>query len=137
MVVTELIEKIRLLKNLSRPIYGSLGERSNELYYVNLFGNHNGLPSVSIYMEKPIKCKTGAILLSELENWKKESIHYEADVHVYLNCIHNYEDESYDFRFFKIRFLLDEGEQVILVAESNESIEFRDHHEAVDSSMFE
>lgn len=49
---------------------------------------------------------------------------------------YEYEDESYDFRYFKLKAISDEEQNLILIAEPDEYIKLREHHEAFNDDMF-
>lgn len=138
MVVTKLIEELQLFESTSKPLFASLNHKLAEKLYVDIFGNSKGLPTVFLSDEEPLpKNKEGNTLLAELQRWKNESSHYNPDSDVFLIAYHEYEDKSYDGRYFKLKNVSDEGDSLTLVAEQDECIELREHYEAFDESMLE
>lgn len=136
MIVTELIEDLKVLGDISKPIFASLEADLAKKLYVDLFVNSNGLPAISTSEEEPLPFnKKGNILLQELQTWEKESIHYDSKSDVYLITNYEYDDGSYDFRYFKLKAISDEGDNLILIARPDECIELREHHDAFDDSM--
>jgi len=136
MIVTKLIEELKLLGNISKPLFASIDGSLTKDLYVGMFGHSNGLPTVSISEDEPLPAnKQSNTLLIELQRWKNESIHYNSDTDVYFITNYEYEDESYDFRYFKLKAVSDEGDNLALIAEPGECIELRKHHEAFDDNM--
>lgn len=136
MVVTKLIEKLKLLENTSKPLFASLNEDTTKKYFVDVFGNSCGLPTISISEDEPLPAnKDSSILLEELKRWRTDSTHYNPDTDLYLIANYEYEDESYDIRYFKLEEVVEKGNDLILIAASNESVELREHYEAFDDDM--
>lgn len=136
MVVTKLIEELKLLGNISKPLLASIEVDLAKNLYVDLFVNSSGLPAITTSEEEPLPFnKQGNVLLQELQAWEQESIHYDSKSDVYLMTSYEYDDESYDFRYFKLKAISDEGDNLILIAEPEECIELREHHEAFDDDM--
>jgi hypothetical protein len=136
MVVSNLIQELERLDNISKPLFASLCNNLVEKFYVGSFGNSNGLPTLSMSDDEPLpENKEGKTLLAELKRWKRESIHYKHDSDVYMTAVYEYDDESYDFRYFKLKAVSDEGDCLTLISESYEYIELREHYEAFDNSI--
>jgi hypothetical protein len=137
MDINKLIEEVTLLGGISKPVLASLNECSTEKFYVDVFGNSNGLPTVSISVDEPLpEVKKSDILLEEIIRWKEESIHYLPDASVYLISNYEYDDESYDIRYFKLRCVIEEKSSLILISEPSECIELREYYEAFNDNMF-
>lgn len=136
MLVRDLITKLNEL-NGDLSMMAKIGQGTSESLFIDLFGNSNGIPTMYLSCEKPLpsvkKCKT---LLEELEIWAAESIHHQSDSNVYLvNCF-DYDDGSYDFRYFKIEDVVHDGIEVLLISSVMENKDLREHFEAFDESMF-
>ena len=136
MVVTQLIEELKALETISKPLFASIQVDFEQKLYIDLFGNSDGLPGIFTSEEEPLPSnKQGNVLLKELQRWRKDSIHYDPKSDVYLINTYQYEDGSYDFRSFRLKAVCDQGDHFILVAGPDESIELREHYEAFDESM--
>lgn len=113
-----------------------IGNESEKELFVDLFANSNGLPTIMLSEEEPLpSTKSCCILLKELLIWEKESVHHQPSSDIYIVTNYEYEDGSYDFRYFKLVTLYDENSKLVLITEDEECIELREHFEAFDESM--
>lgn len=126
-------ELIILLKNtINKPLFVSFESNLLEINYIEAFINSYGLPAISILDELPFQgVKESKTLLGELITWKKESVNYKTESPIYISSIYEYNDESYDFRHFKLVKVSEEKEYVLLIASSLECIELREHFDAM------
>lgn len=137
MNIDDLIQGLEPLKNSADKIMAIVELNNQRRMYAGIFGNSQGSPTLMVYKEEPLpsvkKCND---LVAELKAWKYDSMHYKANDHVYLVVIHEYKDDSYDFRYFKVD-LIENGEELFLISKSDESSELREHFEAFDEDMFD
>ena len=120
------------------PVVAIFSNDSQKIFFVDLFGNSDGLPTIMISEDEPPQSrKKSGVLLKELNLWKTESINYVPDANIYLVSNFEYEDGSYDFRYFQLEDVIQEKSCSKLVAKSDESVELREHFAAFDESMFD
>ncbi|PJC86803.1 hypothetical protein CSW98_07355 [Vibrio sp. HA2012] len=116
----------------------SIATISSSVLYVDIFGNSGGNPTIFVSEERPIpEEKRCGVLLKELNIWKDERIYVHQDSTLYLSAIFEYDDESYDFRFFELVDVVEEELCIRLVGSLEESTILREHYEAVDDDMFD
>lgn len=137
MVIGDLASKLEKLdKDL--PIMAKVVSVTNEILFVDLFGKRNGLPALHLSDERPLptvkKCRT---LLKELDVWLNESVNNQPESKVYLSSIYDYEDGSYDFRYFKLKDIVQDNDQIILIGNDLESNNLREHFDAFDENMLD
>uniref|UniRef100_A0A486XQF8 Uncharacterized protein n=1 Tax=Rheinheimera sp. BAL341 TaxID=1708203 RepID=A0A486XQF8_9GAMM len=135
MIVDLLIKELRELGEVSKPLFAVIEGFSEDRLFVYIFGNSMGLPTISVVVDEPLpENKNSQVLLKGLLIWKAEDRNPDAEV--YLKAIHEYPDESYDFRYFKLQAIRDEGDHLILIGDKAEALELRQHYDAFDESMY-
>ena len=137
MVICDLISRLNEFgKEL--PMMAKIGSVTNRALFVDLFGNSNGLPTMHLSEERPLasvkKCGT---LLKELDVWVKESTNHQPESNVYLVSSYDYDDGSYDFRYFKLEDVVQDSEQVFLIGNEQECENLREHFDAFDENMLD
>lgn len=131
MLATTLMDKLIAIKNVDKPVFAAADFSSNRRLYVDLFANANGLPAILVSEDTPLpSVKHGSTLLHELHTWKNDSIHYDPSSIIYLMLVHDYEDSSYDFRYYKINKITNEDLALVLIYDSHECFELREFYEA-------
>lgn len=134
MFVHELIKVLERFE-VHLPLMVENKTQINQLNYASRFSIEGNTPHISALMEEPLPhVKTVGTLLNELRVINDEEFN---NTTVYAEFIHEYVNESYDFRYFALLEALDEGEFIKLVTIDSESIELREHHEAIDEDMFD
>ncbi|MER2497017.1 hypothetical protein ABS858_13045 [Vibrio neptunius] len=137
MIISDLISRLHELDN-NLCMKAKVGSVSNDAMFVDIFGNSNGLPTMHLSDEKPLpsvkKCKT---LLKELDIWFKESTNHKPESNVYLVVSYDYNDGSYDFRYFKLVNVFQDNEQIFLIGNEQECESLREHFEAFDENMLD
>lgn len=137
MILSNLIE-ILDTQNFDLSMRARVLNLSETKFYVDIFGNSNGNPTIFVSEEKPIpREKKCGVLLNELKIWKEERSREHRDGTLYLSAIFEHEDESYDFRFFELVDVMEEGLCLCLVGSLEENTSLREHHEAIDEDMFD
>lgn len=68
-----------------------------------------------------LQSKKSETLLKEIEIWVNESINYQPESNVFLVNSFDYDDGSYDFRYFKLEDVLQVGEEALLIGSDQES----------------
>lgn len=135
MIVDLLIKELRELGEVSKPLFAVIEGFSEDRLFVYIFGNSKGLPTISVVADEPLpENKNSQVLLKGLLIWKTEDRNPDAEV--YLEAIYEYPDESYDFRYFKLLAIRDEGDRLILIGDKAEALELRQHYDAFDESMY-
>ncbi len=137
MVIRDLIARLNELDN-DLSIMAKIGQASNAALFVDLFGNSNGAPTMFLSDERPLpSVKKSETLLKEIEIWVNESINYQSESNVFLVNSFDYDDGSYDFRYFKLEEVLQVGEEALLIGSDQECKNLREHFEAFDQSMLD
>lgn len=135
MLLSELIKKLRLLNGISKQLFASIGENSSRIFFVCRFGCLGGHPVILATEDEPLpENKNSKVLLDELLVWEAED--HDSDANIYLETIYEYPDESYDFRYFKLLTVRDEGDYLVLIGDKAETLELRQHYDAFDESMY-
>lgn len=137
MVIRDLIARLNELDN-DLSIMAKIGQASNAALFVDLFGNSNGAPAMFLSDERPLpSVKKSETLLKEIEIWVNESINYQPESNVFLVNSFDYDDGSYDFRYFKLVEVLQVGKEALLIGSDQECKNLREHFEAFDQSMLD
>ncbi|MFS1441877.1 MULTISPECIES: hypothetical protein [unclassified Vibrio] len=137
MVIKDLICRLNELDN-ELCMMARVGSVSNSALFVDLFGNSNGLPVIHLSDEMPLpSVKKCAILSKELEIWIDESTNHQAESNIYLVNTYDYDDGSYDFRYFKLVNISQDNDQVFLIGDEQDCEVLREHFDAFDENILD
>jgi len=108
----------------------SLGE---SYFNLSIFMTSQGKPVVKLReMDLEGNSKTADILIRELENWMRKSDHAKNKSPLYCVLDYEYEDGSYDLRYYRIKGVDNQSGCNVLLADETELVELREHYEASD-----
>lgn len=137
MNVTEVINALERYKS-SNKLMACIGQDTDKLMFIGVFGNAYGRPFLSVRNEIPQQgAKTCSTLLFELKLWKEESDFYDCATDIYMSALFEYEDESYDFRYFKLHWVKPTKECLLLIGDLSEDAEMREHFDAFDENQYD
>ena len=137
MVIKDLICRLNELDN-ELCMMARVGSVSNSALFVDLFGNSNGLPAIHLSVEMPLpSVKKCATLLKELVVWIEESTNNQAESNIYLVSTYDYDDGSYDFRYFKLVNISQDNDQIFLIGGEQDCESLREHFDAFDENMLD
>lgn len=95
-------------------------------FFVYIFGNSQGFPIIKLSDMHPLPSeKKVRKLLNELERWVERGNKDTSPIH--LMASFDYEDSSYDLKYYSIINVINGMDTVTLVSDGNEILKMREH----------
>ena len=127
MIVGKLIEELKNLDS-NLVVMASISQKGEPLFFVNLFGTSRNFPTITLLDIKPLPSeKIIGSFIEELELWVNQKDELENKFPVHLMCSFDYEDLSYDLRYFPLTRLIKRSDGIVLIGDTKESLELREH----------
>jgi len=137
MIVSELLDLLCESQDLSHPVRALISSVDPRILNTDILGSAHGIPSISVIEGDRLPfAKTCGVLVDEIRTFDNEGESVKRYSRIYVSIVVEYEDESYDHRFFDIGSVRHTGEEVVLVAEPEERLELREWYPPFDESQY-
>ena len=125
MIVEKLIEELESLDS-NLVLMANIDGNGGKLLFVYIFGNSQGFPIIKLSDIRPLpSAKKVRQLLNELERWVERGNKNASPIHLMTSF--DYEDSSYDLKYYSIINVINSMDTVTLISDGNEILEMREH----------